>query len=549
MKTKTKDKKKRKKKIVNHSYGRYGGMLSLYFFSFVFLFSLLSLSQVSHAIVTLNQNQFYDIENNQISNSNNASMDIKCTTVPPPNPANIQGLTPVNRARGMINVSDQSIILNNTIGYAWNQNERLYKAPAYLYFVTNQGNYSRIFSNNVQNTNCQFNAVGEGQSNLSSIPFFAGASYADVANNIYRAQVNGSLGVLFSSIDLGYTVENATNYLFFDPTVYPMGFTFFYDAYDNVLVPINASYDEGAYCPSGTLCNHGLSAGDPNQLKGLQCRFSSTNFTSNLANIKNGQDGTYDYICYNNDGVGSRNTGIGWVVNFTGANNQPLIVFPNTNYNMMFYNYSTYNSITGTTWSPTNPQPAQNVTISFFTALPADTYVFYHYKNVTGNDTYPLSWLSLYNNNTVTSHSIVINSANILDGKIYEFYVQTSTPTAINDTNNSAYYNFVVGAYAGFTNTGASNTIGGAASNLGNTGLCNGSDCLYIVGIVFLIGIGIPAFYYGHTKMAIPIISTAIIIESLVGLLPLYLILPFVIFGLLWLVKKLGIIGGGSSEE
>jgi hypothetical protein len=505
-------------------------------------------------VVSLTQNQFYDFETNDTNMALNSSMDVKCTTVI--SGAGNQGLTPVNSARRAVNVTTGDYVFPHAINYIWNQNEFQWRLTSYWLIVTNQGNYVRMLSQNAQNNLCQFtrpNTGGNGVAggNLSSTPFFDGAINSwnfTALNEPFTFQTNDTLGTQFSTIDLGHSYSNATNYLSFNPANLLRNMNGFYDSYYNVFRIFNGSVDLGTSCPSNT-CSPNYGNGEIEQLRYLTCAsIADVNFTApyNVSNLYVGQNNQYDYTCWNNDRFGPVGTGVGFSINESLTDKgDNFSVYRDIRLNAMFYNYSSYFIISAVQHSPTNPQEGQTVTVSWLTSLPTDSTVFYRYRNASDidNDSSYVTWLNANVSALVTAHSVPINGSNILDGKYYQYFVVSN---GVNDTNNGLYYNFTVGAVG--TSINPDSSLNEAINRLSESGLCSGSSCVYLfLGLPILIIFTLVAWFYIGSTFGKAVFLILLTVESLTNLLPIFLVLPVILITAFYVARQFGSLGGGDG--
>lgn len=218
-------------------------------------------------------------------------------------------------------------------------------------------------------------------------------------------------------------------------------------------------------------------------------------------------------------------------------------VYHNFRFFGRLYNYSTFFIITGVTYTPINPQGGQNVTVAYQTSLPSNTKIFYRYRNVTSTDTeFSYSgWVSILSDQLVTYHFYDI--PNVLDGKYYQFYVESDNVT---EWRSGLYYNFTVGAYGSGGIVPGTSAVPTAVGRLEASGFCSGSTCVYIFGFFIVAFVAILSFFYGGVKNGATMTASAIVVLAVIGLLPWFMLIPIVLYVVVYIMKHLNIMGGGN---
>lgn len=483
---------------------------------------------VSHGLVRLTINQYYDIENNQTSAALNSSMDFQCTTTT--NPGVQQGVTPVNNARVMTNTTAGSTALPDVIGYAWSQSEKKLKvgpANVYAYFVTNQNNYVRLFSGNSQNNECQFTELGLG-SNLSSIPFFSGG-YAITDTASFK--VNDTVSVFIAPKDLGVWWNNNTYSPL--PSTIPIGMYEAVDVYNSYATSLIGNH---THYPAllGTLAY-------PNtQLSYLETSLNcNANIEDNSAAATTGINSIgVNPMCkyyYDTDEMA-----MGYMINETTTDfGDPLSVRPDFTINLAYYNMSTFNVITYVSHFPTNPVANQSVLVTFSSTQQSDTTVVWRSRPF-GSDTYGV-WSSNYTNESVFLHQMYIPAEAILDARVYQYYVIAGST---NETNGTGYYSFTVGTVSIEGGT----PVGDSITNLGNSGFCSGSDCVYLfMGLPILIGATLFSWWKAGRVLGLAVFLVTVTALATLQLLPIIILLPILVLVAVIVARMFSHHGGGNG--
>lgn len=505
--------------------------------AFLFLVVCMLSAGSSHAVVTMAINEFYDIETNTISAVINSSMDFRCTETLNGVGVGRQGLTPVNNARRWVNTSVILTIpvINNSIGYEWTQTQQTWRQNIQIWFVTNQGNYSRISSNGATNNACVFNELGTGTpvSTINKTPFVSG-DYATITTASF--QVNDTVAVRLDFTDLGWFYENNTYQFFVPSSVVGMDAQLdIYNSYVSVINGTRASFATGQTYPNTQMSY---------LTSGLNCNaLSSANTTADFTVLN--VIGVTPLCWYPVVPAGKAGA---FMVNETRNDlGDPANVRKDFRVNLALYDLSTFNIITTVSHSPTSPSPSQNVTVTFSSTLQSNSTVFLRYRNVSaGNGEANFSaWFSFFQPDNTFLHTVVVNGQYILDSKFYQYYVIAGTA---NNTNGGTYYNFTVGSLGNVVGVGSgNNTVGTAIVNLSNSGWCSGSSCVWL-----FIGLPILAIFtiFGWWKLGATagkaIGITFLVVESSVGLLPIFFLIPIIVLVAYLIAKQFGLLGGND---
>lgn len=491
------------------------------------------------ADVQLAVTNYYDYETNTTSASNNASMDVQCTTVN--NPGVAQRLTPVNNARWTVQYLGNSSIGNvsNLNGRIWTQSESEMTASQYRGLVTAQGNWVRVWTFGATNGFCRVtevnNTQGSGVTRMSNTPVISG-SYGGITTGINT--INNSLSFFYSPLDGGILPHNFS-YAGLPTTPAKMNINI--DLYWNYISVLNGTRNGAS--PITT-----IQEGDPAITylqNNLDCQILFTNYTTSGGGF-NLPEPYLTPICSYQDTNPFALIGA-FIVNKTDPADGSSTRFKYTVVTAV-YNTTAFNILYGVGHVPTNPPANFNTTVSFYSTLAGDTQLFYRYRNVTDNNSESsfTGWFVQTKSENVTVHNIVINSANILDGKFYQYFVGSGTT---NNTNSGNYYNFTVGTFGSGISGGVSSTGNGTLTesiiNLQNSGLCTGSSCIWLfIGIPILAIFTILAWYFGGSMLGKATFLALLTIESIAGLLPIFVIIPIIILVAYLIARMFGVFGG-----
>lgn len=187
---------------------------------------------------------------------------------------------------------------------------------------------------------------------------------------------------------------------------------------------------------------------------------------------------------------------------------------------------------------PTNPIKGDDVRVNFITTKNATGTVQYRIADADAN----LSNLSVFSqwfrvNTTgnLTSHSPIIED--VAEDKFFQFFVfaEDNDGNLAVDNNTDNFYNFTVGARGVFKGNQTAGIVN-ITSTIGNL-LGIGFDFVYVYGLILLVMITSFGWRFGGQMMGLGIFFTLVFGFSLFGLLPSFLLLPFVILLTLILSK------------
>lgn len=480
------------------------------------------------AVVSLTLNQYYDIETGN-KGTNNASMDFYCSR------ANAAGsahqITAANRAT--IAVKNVALNTSSAVGYKWDKSAHDL-GTGYNWIKTSQGNYSKIYSGSATDGTCEFNdVVGFYLGKYPYFPFNATNSFQSYQFN--TLQVNDTLSFVFNMGDLGWYADNDSSYLTFNPLNYPIGFDVYYETLANIFIPINKGWQFLIQCPN-PVCDPTLSSS--NQFSKLAVYSTGTFLTSNITTMLT--NNPYQYIEWNS----SFNNVYG--VFSLIENRYDLGDSASARHDIRFsfasYNLSSYDVVTGVSHTPQIPQPNQNVTVTFYSGQNNNGAVFWRYRNLTGDLSYSM-WLSNIQSTSSTFHSIIINSAFILDNKFYQYYVTSGTNV---NNNSDNFYNFTVGAF-GQIGGDTGSVLPTAINRLEASGFCSGSTCVYIFGFFVTAFVAVISFFYGGVRLGATMTAAAITVFAVIGLLPWFMLIPIVLYVVIYIMLHLNLFGGNNG--
>lgn len=512
--------------------------------SIAFLLTVLSLSATGYAAPKqLTINQYFDIETGDISNSINASMDIQCTKVNGVSAQDAGQIIPANNARGQAGLNHVRNF-TNLIGLNWDQSIKNLSGAGqikYIPIVTNQGNYTKLVSDSATNGFCEVEPLSGGITMLSQTPFFpsnATNTYATFATASF--QVNDTISFRVDYTDLGYFYENNTYNTFVPSSV--IGMDAQYDVYNSRLTIIS-----GVRANAIEFVEYGTAAPLSYLTDKLNCNaILLSGNTTDPFTLVNGLPGRLTPICY----YPLKPSGFagGTVINETTTDlGDAGSVRKDFRVNLAYYDLAFFNQITSVSHNPVSPSPGQNVTVSFLSTLPTNTTVFWRFRNASsGNNEGNFSaWFSEFKQESVFAHSIIIPGQLIFDSKFYQYYVIAGV---VNSTNGGTYYNFTVGPISSVIGVGnGTNTVGTAIVALTQSGWCNGSDCVYLFfGLPILIIFTLIGWLYFGATYGKGIFVVLLTLESAIGFLPIFLLVPLIVVVAYILAKQFGLLGGSE---
>lgn len=520
--------------------------VSLLFLIPIFLVALVGTSHAT--LVSMTINQYYDFENDNVSASNNGLMDIQCAVT---NSGLVAAkVIPVNTAAGLASITNISTNLSNAYGYQWGNGQQFLRAGAnskYFVIYTNEDNYIKVFDGSSSDGKCEFNSINHTQFGDTTRAYRSAAFAGTIPTvNTTGFEVNDTTSVMIDSDSMGWAFSNDTyNFIGTSDPVYKNMDTY-YDVYNSVVTGLNNSrFSDDRVCPNTISdyldCSPGPAAKATLALFSCPALWAHINPTLLHTGVVAGPPYWY-YTCVNTS------TGFGaYVNNYTRLDlGNPNSVRPDFRLYLSLYNATTFDVITNVVNSPSNPQANTSVLVTFSSGLPNNSTVFFRYRNVTaGNGLVNYStFIAIINNSINTSHSVYIPAQFIYDAKYYQYYVQ-SGPTTVNN-NSDQFYNFTVGILG--TDPNAVGLIPNyVLPSLEGTGFCAGSNCLYIFGALLLIVYTFPALIFGGIRFGVNVLVAGVIIESVIGLLPLVFVLPFVIFVIVKVVTHFNVFGKGSD--
>lgn len=375
----------------------------------LFILGVIFFSAVGLAAINLDVNDYYDFETNTHTTVLNSSHDVKCTGT--------GQLTPVNNARKLNNATggnDDPIVTNytNVMKGVWSQGIAKLKETApsganrYAYFVTNDWNYTHVYSKTVTESRCEFETPI-----ISQIPYFFGTNYPSTYVNATVSWTNDDI-IYFSFYDLGVMSDEW------------VGSSMRYKASTNELIHYNTTTKYSQYYYDTAL----------EHLTSSECLLSGGYGNINFSEI-NQPEGTYDVFCVNSSISDRQYVGVFMLLTHGWETGSFRGVWLSTS----------YFNIYGVSHSPIKPAPNMPVTVTWTTTQPADSRVYYQYHPLS-NVTFS-GWTSIYSGTETVSHSIVIDGSYIINSYFYQYYVESiKAGTTVNDTNSGNYYNFTIGS-------------------------------------------------------------------------------------------------------
>ncbi len=445
---------------------------------------------VSFALISITVNTYYDFETQTSSGSLNASHDVRCTSY--------AYLTPVNNARGMLNSTGGNAhpdtSLTNVIGGVWNQDAVRLKigigSPQfYGYFVTNQWNYTKIYSAFASEGKCEFEII-----NLTHTPYFDGTSAPDTFEITLASWSNDDL-VYFSMYDLGIMADN--------------------------LVGVSTSYqvslNELKYFNSTNFYESSEEDSSTSRFVEAQCFVPDAYGEHNFSEINN-PPSYYDIFCWNSTVLNRPFIGAIMILTHSGDDGSVrLITFD-----------PDYFTIGNVQHSPLNPMPSMDVTITWDTTQTADSRIYYRSAPIS-NTSNMSGWSSRYIDDDVLSHSVKINSSFIAVDRFYQYWVQSNRAgTIVNDTNSDIFYNFSVGVTDAPWDVNGTAPFPRGLENVGNAIGVDLMSMLYVGSFFMLLILSVGGFLASRKpELGVSIFVTGLVLFSLFGWLPYY-IFPFV---------------------
>lgn len=199
-------------------------------------------------------------------------------------------------------------------------------------------------------------------------------------------------------------------------------------------------------------------------------------------------------------------------------------------------------------FSPIEPQARESIYINFVSTRESNGSLRYRSRPIDNESQSSFStFTTIQGQNITTIHSIAID--NLQGERFYQFEVigTLSDGTVARDNNTGLYYNFTVSTKQIFDGNDTA-VLPIALENLSNTGFCSFDVCTYIFGIfVLLMATGF-AWKIGGNDLGIAVAITMLVTESLIGFLPRFLFVPFLIVSALivsnYIVNKVK--GGGN---
>lgn len=193
-------------------------------------------------------------------------------------------------------------------------------------------------------------------------------------------------------------------------------------------------------------------------------------------------------------------------------------------------------------YSPNPQQAGLNLTVTWLTSIPLTTELRFT-VNLTNGTLIPLNTVFGDSGALVTTHNAIINKDFMTYGTYFiTLYGNSSSGLQFNTTT----YNFTIGQ--AFNNRTA--PLPRALDDLVDSGFCSDfTTCTYIFGLALLAFASLFAFFYGGLQLGLAAFTTMAMIESLVGLLPIFLIVPLIVITALVVVnlfRKSFTSGGGE---
>lgn len=487
----------------------------------------------------LDINDYFDIETRTDSTTLNASHDFKCVGT-----GTIQL---VNDARAMVNATYGDIFtanLTSLLGYYWNQENKYLMTgvgqPArYVYIATNEWNYSRIQSETVTTSKCEFNIWD----NVNTTPFFDGDGYP----SNYQ-QVSWSIDdtynddeVYLSPVDLGVLRGNY------------VGSLIKFRGVDDTLSMYNGTESKFDH---EFLTAENLET----ELLSIDCLSESDYVTDTSREAVTEPPDRYKVYCFNTSELftGKSNAVISFaVINRTNVRNGFLTGIE-IDFGMTWFNGNYFN-IYDVSHSPTNPIENNPVSIRWLTTKVANSTIYWRStelgNNLSSDDSYS-GWSTKHDNATVLDRTMIINATSIIDGRFYQYYVESSQGgTTVNSTNSGIYYNFTVG-FSSLPNDWVDPTyendtvtwqpvVHDATKDLADALGSTQQEIVYLLFfLILMLCCGAVVIVTGNPVLAVAIFITGAILFSLFGFLPNWV---FIIIALVFGFAMVKIIQGLMS--
>jgi len=190
--------------------------------------------------------------------------------------------------------------------------------------------------------------------------------------------------------------------------------------------------------------------------------------------------------------------------------------------------------------TPDPPQVGSSLFVFYSTSLPLTSNI--RYRTVI-NSTNITNWINIINETGFTRNHVITVPASGIKSGTFQFQLFGSDQNATE--YESEIFNRTVGARNIFTIPNA--TVPGIIEDLSETGFCGSfSDCSYLFGFILLAICGLFAVYFGGMEFALGIIVTGIIVFSIIGLLPVFLMIPLLVIAVIIIVSLvLKVVQGG----
>lgn len=206
-----------------------------------------------------------------------------------------------------------------------------------------------------------------------------------------------------------------------------------------------------------------------------------------------------------------------------------------TNATQDFFSGNTQTNFYASVWSPKyviftqpvySPNPPKYLTtldISWSTNIQTNTFFQYRYKPKNLNYT---SWVVITVPNQTVFHNVTFPASQLLIGD-YQFFYGGNTSDG--SFSNSSIYSFNITLFPNETNQ---TQITSAIEKLVTAGFVPDAQTgVYLFGIVFLAIVSFFCFAFGGHLFGLAGMLAVMIVETLVGLLPFYLIIPIILLG------------------
>ena len=308
-----------------------------------------------------------------------------------------------------------------------------------------------------------------------------------------------------------------------------IGADFQYDAINNILYPLEQIR------PIAREIND-----DTNTLINYDCS-TFTDYSKNAAftNI-NFPLGSKDIFCFN---LSSQHLGYAYfgAIKILENTNIRGGVASNPEFDF-FYSIQSPNLtlFTDVTLIPEQARAGENLTITWKTTQPLSSIIKYR-VNATGNFS---NFAYVQNNSFGKSHRETINGINIVPGK-YEFFLLGNNSAGNNFT--STVFNFSVGFSSVFENETA--YFPEALKDISQTGLTDSpTTAVYLFGIVLLFMVTGISVYYVGLNFGLGILVTTILILSVIGFLPFFIVVPFIVITALIITLLLSKVFHGGGD-